>query len=103
MCIHFADFHHFALSVCLGISISGTESPLTLGSSALLNCSSDLDIPFMTEWLYNGVPVAQNIAADALLAISVINESLHNMQYTCRVTTSAGVLERNTTVTVTSK
>ena len=74
-----------------------------LGSSVLLNCSSDLDIPFMTEWLYNGVAVAQNLAADALLAIPVVNESLHNRQYTCRVTTSAGVLERNTTITVTSK
>jgi len=52
------------------------------------------------EWLYNDVVVARSAAEEVLLQVPVVNDSLHNRQYKCRVTTPFGVLERNTTITV---
>lgn len=83
-----------------GISISGNEAPVSLGASLQLNCSSDLDI-LTAEWLYNNVVVAESLGAEALLVIPAVNDSLHNRQYRCRITTPYGMQQRNTTITVT--
>jgi hypothetical protein len=83
-----------------GIGITGNEAAVAVGTSLLLNCSSDLTI-LTAEWLYDDEVVAQSIATEALLAIPSVNDSLHNRQYRCRVTTPFGVQERNTTITVT--
>ena len=55
----------------------------------------------MAEWLYNDVVIAQNLSGGALLVIPAVNDSLHNRQYKCRVTTPFGMQESNTTITVT--
>lgn len=89
-----------ACSSCSGISITGNEAPVVLGTSMQLNCSSDLAI-LMAEWLYNDVVIAQSLTGEALLVIPAVNDSLHNRQYKCRITTPYGVQERNTTITVT--
>ena len=82
-----------------GMQITGNDSPFVVGTGLQLNCSSDLPI-LMAEWLYNEVVITQSAAAEALLVIPVVNDSLHNMQYKCRITTPFGVQERNTTITV---
>ena len=71
-----------------------------MGASLQLNCSSDLDI-LTAEWLYNDVVVADSLGAEAVLVIPAVNDSLHNRQYRCRITTPYGVQESNTTITVT--
>ena len=81
------------------MSITGNEAALVLGSSAMLNCSSDLSI-LTAELLYNDVVIAQSLGGEVLLAIPAVNDSLHDRQYICRVTTPYGVEERNTTITV---
>lgn len=83
-----------------GLSITGNEAPLTLGTSTQLNCSTDL-VALMVEWLYSGMVIVQNLADNSLLAIPAVNDSLHNRQYTCRITTPFGMQERNTTISVT--
>ena len=54
----------------------------------------------MAEWLYYDEVIAQNFANEVLLVVPTVNDSLHNRQYTCRITTSFGVQERNTTIIV---
>ena len=71
-----------------------------LGASLQLNCSSDLATS-TAEWLYNEDVIAQSVSSEVLLVIPAVNDSLHNRQYTCRVTSPYGVQERNTTITVT--
>ena len=83
-----------------GISVTGNEAPVSLGAGLQLNCSSDLDI-LTAKWLYGDVVIAESQGAEALLVIPAVNDSLHNRQYWCRVTTPYGVQERNTTITVT--
>ena len=84
-----------------GASLTGNEAALILGSSAVLNCSSDLPI-LTAEWLYNDVVIASS-AGEVLLTIPEVNDSLHNRKYTCRVTTPYGIEERNTTIAVAGK
>lgn len=74
--------------------------PLTLGSSAQLICSSDLYI-IVAEWLFDSQVIVRSEASQGNLNIPTVNDSLHNRQYVCRITTPYGVQERNITVTVT--
>lgn len=74
--------------------------PLTLGSSAQFICSSDLDI-VVAEWLFDDQVIVRSEANQANLYIPVVNDSLHNRQYLCKITTPYGMQERITTITVT--
>lgn len=84
----------------LGIQITGNEGPLTVGSTVQVTCSSDLVI-LMAEWLYDDMVIAQSVASEAILTIPAVNDSLHNRQYKCRVTTPYGIEEANTTISTT--
>lgn len=70
-----------------------------MGSRLELNCSADLPI-LAAEWLHNDTVVAENVGSEAVLVIPAVNDSLHNEQYECRITTPFGVQERSTTLTV---
>ena len=86
--------------VSLGISITGNQSSFAVGTDVQLGCSSDLTV-LMTEWLHHDVVIVQNTSGEAVLEIPAVNDSLHNMEYKCRVTTPFGVLERSTIIIVT--
>ena len=73
-----------------------------MGTNLQLNCSSDLAI-LMAEWLYNDIVIAQNVGSEASLVIPSVDDSMHNRQYNCRITTPFGVQERNTTLIITGK
>lgn len=92
---------HYFLFSAKGIQINGNESPLVLGSSAQITCSSDLDI-LIAEWLFDDQVIVQAEGGQVNLVIPAVNDSLHNRLYICRITTPYGVQERNTTITVTS-
>lgn len=85
-----------------GVSISGNNDSVTVGSKLELICSSDLAI-LIAEWLYDEVVISQSVGSEALLMISAVNDSMHSRQYLCRVTTPYGMQEINTTLTVTGK
>ncbi len=84
---------------CLGLMIIGAESPLSLGDSATLNCTSDLPI-IEAEWYYNNDVIVSASQGSAILDISAVNDSLHGRQYECRVTTPYGTQQRNITLEV---
>ena len=74
-----------------GIRITGNAMPLTLGGSARLICSSDFDI-IVAEWLFDGRVIVQSLASQATLYIPLVNDSLHNRQYLCRITAPYGAV-----------
>ena len=62
---------------------------LIVGRASTLTCSSDLDVT-MTEWLYNGGVVQSSTGPQAQLLFNPVNDTIHNRQYTCRVTSPYG-------------
>lgn len=83
----------------LGLQIAGYNGPLTIGESATVTCSFDLD--FITiEWFYNGQMIASSSVSETELVFNPVNDSIHNRQYTCRVTTMFGTQEDSITITV---
>ena len=85
-----------------GLRISGNEGSLTVGDTATLTCSSDLDVT-MIEWLRDGEVVVSSTATVAELVLNQVNDSIHEVEYTCRVTSPYGSEERSTTVVVSGK
>ena len=55
----------------------------------------------MAEWLYNDVAIAQSATGNVTLIIPSVNDSLHNREYKCRITSPFGVQEINTTIITT--
>ena len=68
--------------------------------SARLSCATDLAPVVAVEWLYGSAVIAQSLSDSAQLVFTVVNDTLHSRQYTCRTSTAYGVQERNTTITV---
>ena len=99
----------FAASVCLckvspkyaraGLQISGYRSQYSVGDVATIECSFDLNSTSI-EWLYNNEVIMSTEDAQLNLTFSPVHDTVHNRQYTCRVSTSYGVQERNITIRV---
>ena len=70
-----------------------------MGNDATLTCSSDLDASSV-EWLYNGQVVVSSSGPQADLMFTPVNDSIHNTEYTCRVTNAYGTLEQSVTTLV---
>ena len=86
----------------LGIEISGYSSPLTVGESAQITCSSDLDVTTI-EWLYNGELITSSNRPSSILIFETVYYSFHNRQYTCKVTTPYGEQEDTVAIIVECK
>ena len=71
---------------------------LIVGTVATLTCSSDLDVT-MTEWLYHGGVVQSSTGPQTQLLFNPVNDTIHNRQYTCRVTSPYGAQQQTITVT----
>ena len=66
-----------------GIRITGHESALPLGSTASLNCTTDLAVDII-EWLdMNGLIVVSGM--DSPLELAGVPVEASNLEYTCRV------------------
>ena len=71
---------------------------LIVGRASTLTCSSDLDVT-MTEWLYNGGVVQSSTGPHAQLLFNPVNDTIHNRQYTCRITSPYGVQQQTVIIT----
>ena len=85
-----------------GLSIRRSSSVFTVGESASMTCSSDLDVTSI-EWLYNLQVVSSSTASELQLVFSPVNDSIHGQEYTCRVTSSYGIQEQTVQPFVQSK
>ena len=65
----------------------------TVGESASMTCSSDLDV-ISIEWLYNLQVVVTSTASELQLLFNPVNDSIHGQEYTCRITASYGIQEQ---------
>ena len=87
----------------LGLQITGASAPLTVGDTAAITCSSDLDVSSI-EWVYDDQVVLSSVGQQELeLVFNPVNDTIHNKTYTCRVTSPYGVQEHKVTLTVTGK
>ena len=87
-------------STLAGAYVTGNDAPLTVGLSATLGCSSDLDI-LSVEWQRDGETI--DTAVMGALTISLVTDSHHNTEYTCVVRSPYGSQEISATVAVVGK
>ena len=81
------------------LRISGYDSPLTVGDSATITCSSGLNVDSV-RWFYDGQVVGSFSSSQALLQFDLVDDSIHNRQYICRVQTSQGNLDQAINISV---
>ena len=88
--------------VYTGVSIA--RDPFILGQSATASCTSDTPATRL-EWLSEGEVVANALSTQTLpLLFSLVNDSIHEQVYVCRVTRGGGmVVTQNFTVQVIGK
>ena len=82
-----------------GVTIVRDE--FNVGESATATCRSDTPATLM-EWIRNGEVVASATLTQILvLSVSLVNDSIHDQVYVCRVTRDGGMVARqNFTVQV---
>ncbi len=89
----------YCLAYITGVQVSGHDNRLTVGESVMITCSFDLNLTSM-EWLYDNTVIMRTTAPQLDLTFSLVNDSIHNRQYTCRVVTSYGTQEETITLRV---
>ena len=92
-----------------GIRVSSIQTPLTVGNTVSIMCSTDLDVATI-EWIRDGVSVdnvamnnatVDNSSSRSLtLLLDPVSADHHNTEYTCRVTSPYGVQEETVNITV---
>ena len=70
----------------LGVTVSIVSDSFIVGSSAQLTCSSDLDEAVLIEWVSETGQVASTTGTMLTLSIDLVNDSLHETEFTCFVT-----------------
>ena len=87
-----------------GVSVTGNDAPLTVGMEHTITCTTPIPSGAMLEWLDSAdVTLFSTTTMQTLdLVFSPVNDSIHNRQYSCRVTTpSDPMFEAVETITVT--
>ena len=87
---------------CSGTRVETSSDIFFVGSSESVTCSSDLDVASI-EWLYEGDVVASSSVGSVKLNFDPVTESIHEREYTCRISTVHGVVEHNVTIFVASE
>ena len=86
----------------LGIATWQSSDVFTLGESASIFCSSDLDV-VSTKWLHNNLVVGFSSESLLELVFDSVNDSIHNEEYICQVTSPYGIQEQSVRPFVQSK
>jgi len=84
-----------------GLQISSVQTPLTIGNTVSIMCSTDFDVTTI-EWIREGITVANSTSQSLTLLMDPVSADHHNTQYTCRVTTPYGIQEKRVNITVQS-
>ena len=72
----------------------------TVGQSATARCMSDI-LATRMEWLSGGVVINNSSSTQRLdLVFSLVNDSIHNQSYTCRVSREDGEQAEQTFVVI---
>ena len=89
--------------ICLlGLATWQSSDVFTLGESASISCSSDLDVVSI-KWLHNNIVVRYSSESELQLIFDSVNDTIHNEEFICRVTSSYGIQEQSIRPFVQSK
>ena len=86
----------------LGLATWQSSDIFTLGESASISCSSDLDV-VSTKWLHNNIVVGFSSESELELVFDSVNDSIHNEEFICRITSPYGIQEQSIRPFVQSK
>ena len=74
---------------------------LSIGSSATLSCSTDLNMQSVM-WLYDGVVVAESNENTVNLVFSPVTDAINGREYNCQANYSFGIQQKTITVIASS-
>ena len=70
---------------------------LSIGSSATLSCSTDLNVQSVM-WLYDGVVVAESNENTVDLVFNPVTDVINGRQYNCLANSSFGIQQKTITL-----
>ena len=81
----FTLLQHFSLSFNTGITLSGLESPLTVGQPATITCTTNIEVSSI-EWMDQSSAVLSSATDQTVVeyTIPLVRDDLQGLQYTCR-------------------
>ena len=86
----FSQRQVYAIIICMHAGVTIVRDQFSVGSSAMVRCSSD-NLATGMEWLNNELVIARASSIQELdLMFSLVNDSIHNQVYVCRVTRDGG-------------
>ena len=92
----------FPLYLSSGLQISTSDIVFIVSEAASITCTSDLDVASI-EWLYGGTVISSSTEDQLEFTFSPVTDTLHNADYTCRVTSPYGIQEDTIQLTAISK
>ena len=92
------------MSTCLNTGVSIIRDQFKVGESATATCKSETTATRI-EWLNDGEMIESALSTQELdLVFPLVNDSIHNEVYTCRVIREGGMIAtQNFTVNVDGK
>ena len=92
-----------SLSFNTGITLSGLESPLTVGQSATITCTTNIEVSFI-EWRDETSAVLSSATDQTVeYTIPLVRDDLQGLQYTCRAVSGTTVYTETVEIQVVSK
>ena len=95
---------HFSLSFNTGITLSGLESPLTVGQPATITCTTNTEVSSI-EWRDDTSTVLSS-ATDQIVVeytIPLVRDDLQGLQYTCRAVAGTTIYTETVEIQVVGK
>ena len=87
-----------------GITLSGLESPLTVGQSATITCTTNIEVSSI-EWM-DETSTVLNSATDQTeveYTIPLVRDDLQGLQYTCRAVAGTTIYTETVEIQVVGK
>ena len=98
--IIFTLFQHFSLSFITGITLSGLDPPLTVGQSATITCTTNIEVSSI-EWRDQSSAVLSSTmsgGAHTMLdyTIDLVSDDLQGQEYSCNAEAADGTVYNET-------
>ena len=95
---------YFNTDIITGITLSGLESPLTVGQSATITCTTNIEVSSI-EWR-DETSTVLNSATDQTVVeytIPLVRDDLQGLQYTCRAVAGTTIYTETVEIQVVGK
>ena len=99
----YSNIEHFVHPLT-GITLSGLESPLTVGQSTTITCTTNIEVSSI-EWMDETSTVLSSATdqTEVEYTIPLVRDDLQGLQYTCRAVSGTTIYTETVEIQVVSK